>query len=58
MIKELGALGLLTTNEARELFDLAPLEDGDKRLISLNYVNADIADEYQLNKNEDTTNGN
>ena len=58
MVKELGALGLLTTNEARELFDLAPLEDGDKRLISLNYVNADIADEYQLNKNEDATNGN
>lgn len=48
MVKELGALGLLTTNEARELFDLPPVEDGDKRLVSLNYINADKADEYQL----------
>lgn len=53
MIKELGALGLLTTNEARELFDLAPVEDGDKRLVSLNYINADKADEYQLNKEKE-----
>ena len=53
MVKELGALGLLTTNEARELFDLPPVEDGDKRLVSLNYINADKADEYQLNKEKD-----
>lgn len=48
MVKELGALGLLTTNEARELFDLPPVEEGDKRLVSLNYVNAEKADQYQL----------
>lgn len=54
MVKELGALGLLTTNEARELFDLPPVEDGDKRLVSLNYINADKADEYQLNKEKDS----
>ena len=53
MIKELGALGLLTTNEARELFDLSPVEDGDKRLVSLNYINAAKADEYQLNKEKE-----
>lgn len=53
MVKELGALGLLTTNEARELFDLPPVEDGDKRLVSLNYINADKADEYQLNKEKE-----
>lgn len=53
MVKELGALGLLTTNEARELFDLPPVEDGDKRLVSLNYINADKADEYQLHKEKD-----
>lgn len=52
MVKELGALGLLTTNEARELFDLPPVEDGDKRLVSLNYINADKADEYQLKEKE------
>lgn len=53
MVKELGALGLLTTNEARELFDLPPVEDGDKRLVSLNYINAAKADEYQLNKEKE-----
>lgn len=53
MVKELGALGLLTTNEARELFDLPPVEDGDRRLVSLNYINADKADEYQLNKEKE-----
>lgn len=52
MVKELGALGLLTTNEARELFDLPPIEDGDRRLVSLNYINADKADEYQLKEKE------
>ena len=52
MVKELGALGLLTTNEARGLFDLPPVEDGDKRLVSLNYINADKADEYQLKEKE------
>ena len=52
MVKELGALGLLTTNEARELFDLPPVEDGDKRLVSLNYINADKADEYQLKEKD------
>lgn len=52
MVKELGVLGLLTTNEARELFDLPPVEDGDKRLVSLNYINADKADEYQLKKKD------
>lgn len=52
MVKELGSLGLLTTNEARELFDLPPVEDGDKRLVSLNYINADKADEYQLKEKD------
>lgn len=52
MVKELGALGLFTTNEARELFDLPPVEDGDKRLVSLNYINADKADEYQLKEKD------
>lgn len=50
LIKELAPLGLLTVNEGREIFNLAPVENGDKRLMSLNYVDADKADEYQLGK--------
>lgn len=48
MIKELTPLGLLTVNEAREILNLSPVEDGNTRLQSLNYVAADKANEYQL----------
>ena len=48
--KDLGHL--FTINEQRQIWNMAPVPDGDKRLQSLNYVNADKADEYQLNKEE------
>ena len=48
MIQNLLPMGILTLNEAREIFNLSPLEDGDKRLQSLNYVDQDKANEYQL----------
>lgn len=37
----------LTMNEIREIFNLAPLEDGSKILQDLNHINSDIADDYQ-----------
>ena len=37
----------LTMNEIREIFNLAPIEGGDKILQDLNHINADIADDYQ-----------
>ena len=39
--------GLMTLNEIRELYGMIPIEGGDKRLQSLNYINADHADNYQ-----------
>lgn len=42
--------GILTQNQVLDMFGLPPFEGGDIRLRSLNYVNADIADEYQLTK--------
>jgi len=48
MAKELLPLGLMTINEMREIFEMDPVDGGDKRLMSLNYVNADKADQYQL----------
>ena len=48
--KDLGHL--FTINEQREIWNRGPVPDGDRRLQSLNYVNADKADEYQLNKEE------
>lgn len=48
MAKELMPMGIFTINEMREIFELEPVEDGDKRLQTLNVVNAANADEYQL----------
>lgn len=39
--------GLLSMNEAREIFNLGPIEDGDKRIVSLNFVDASKANQYQ-----------
>lgn len=48
LVKHLMDRGLLSINEAREIFNLAPLPDGERRILSLNYVNAAKADKYQL----------
>lgn len=58
LIKELMPMGLLTTNQALEILNLPSVEDGDKRLQSLNYIDQSIASEYQLEsaKNGKSTN--
>lgn len=45
--KEMLQLGVFTFNECREIFELEPVDNGDERIVSLNYVNADKANEYQ-----------
>ena len=49
LLKEAGALGLLTKDEAREIIDLHPLggEEGAKIIQSLNNIDSSIANEYQ-----------
>lgn len=44
------ATGLLNKNEIRELFGYPSIEDGDIYLQSLNYVDADLANDYQKGK--------
>lgn len=46
----LGNRGALTDNQLLELFGYPPFEGGDTRHMSLNYINRDIADQYQMNK--------
>ena len=46
------ANNIMTINELREVFNLAPTEDGDVRMQSLNFVSSEIADDYQLNKDD------
>lgn len=50
LIKELLPLGILSVNQALEILNLAPIEGGDRRLQTLNVVDADRATEYQLAK--------
>lgn len=49
LLKEAGALGLITKDEAREIIDLHPLggEEGSKIIQSLNNIDSSIANEYQ-----------
>lgn len=42
--------GLMTINEIRELYGMSPIEGGNRRLQSLNYVNALYADSFQSGK--------
>ncbi len=49
-IEKLMGLGILSLNESRALLGFEPIEGGHRRLQSLNYVDADKASEYQLDK--------
>ncbi|MEG0297676.1 MAG: phage portal protein [Clostridium sp.] len=46
----LGNRGALTDNQLCRLFGYPPFEGGDIRHMSLNYINRDIADQYQASK--------
>ncbi len=50
MIKELFPLGLFTVNQALEILNLPSIEDGERRVQTLNVANTKIVDEYQINK--------
>lgn len=58
LIKEAGALGLITVDEGREILDLPALggEEGNKRLQTLNVINANLADKYQGGNNDGKSN--
>ena len=52
------ANNIMTINELREVFNLAPLEDGDKIMQDLNHIDSDIANDYQGSNNSDNQSGN
>lgn len=47
IITDVKETGLLTVNEQRELLGYAPVEDGDQRLVSLNYIKSTDQSQYQ-----------
>lgn len=46
---------LLTQNQVLDMYGFEPTPGGDRRLQSLNYVNADIVDAYQMNMSKGKT---
>ena len=52
-IEKLMGLGIMSLNESRNLLGLEPIEGGDKRLQSLNYVDASKANQYQVGQEEE-----
>ncbi len=52
-IEKLMSLGIMSLNESRALLGLEPIEGGNKRLQSLNFVDADKANLYQVGKKEE-----
>ncbi len=55
LISGLVPYGLLTVNQALEILNLPTVEDGDKRLQTLNVVDAAKANQYQLDVGQLTT---
>ena len=53
LIKQLLPAGILTINNARELFGYAPVPDGDERIVSLNYIKASDQSKYQTGEEGD-----
>ena len=51
-------IGLMTTNEQRELFGLPPVEGGDERIISLNYIKQSDMSKYQTGQEPQEDPGN
>ncbi|PTI88636.1 phage portal protein [Mammaliicoccus vitulinus] len=56
VIKELLPLGVLTVNQALDLLNLPNVEDGDKRIQSLNYVDKELINQYQMQNKGDVSN--
>jgi len=50
IIETLVDRGMMSINQGLEVFNLPPIEGGEKRIMSLNFIDADKASEYQLGK--------
>lgn len=57
MIRDIAPLGILSKNEAREIFNLSPIENGEEFIQTLNVVNAAKADQYQLGEKGKSSEG-
>lgn len=51
LAKDVLPMGLFSINEVREMYGYNPIDNGDRHIISLNYIDLSKANEYQSNKN-------
>lgn len=52
-IQTLMPLGVFSINESRKLVELPDIENGNRHLVSLNFVDLEKANKYQVGDNED-----
>lgn len=57
LLKTAGEQGLLTDNQKLAILGYAPIEGGHKRTMSLNYIDVDLANAYQMNRKNNTNGG-
>lgn len=57
LLKTAGEQGLLSDNQKLALLGYPPLEDGDRRTQSLNYMDTRLINAYQMTKTETTKGG-
>ncbi|TCJ05094.1 phage portal protein [Cytobacillus praedii] len=56
LLKTAGEQGLLTDNQKLALLGYPPIEGGEKRTMSLNYIDVNLANAYQMGRKGDTGN--
>lgn len=57
LVKTAGEQGLLTDNQKLALLGYPPIEGGEKRTMSLNYIDVNLANSYQMGRKNTTTQG-
>ncbi|MBU5214492.1 phage portal protein [Heyndrickxia oleronia] len=57
LLKTAGEQGLLTDNQKLALLGYPPIKGGDKRTMSLNYIDVDLANAYQMGRAKATKGG-
>jgi len=57
VLKTAGEQGLLTDNQKLGILGYSPIQGGDRRTMSLNYINVDLIDSYQMSRSSNTGGG-
>lgn len=53
---QMTQIGVFSLNEVREIYGYNPIKDGDRHIISLNYVDLKNANKYQVGNNDEDLN--